>query len=159
MLFRSFIAAKYSLEQNLGWAQITLPIIIGAIAASILNGASNSINQIYDYEIDKINKPSRLLPSKQITFKEAWLITIITYFISLGLAFYIGFGCFLIFLAAAIFTIFYSVPPIRTKRHWLTAAFTIAIPRGTLLKVAGWAVLMPVNHFEPWYVGDRKSVV
>ena len=71
MLSGSFIAAKYSLEQNLGWAQITLPIIIGAIAASILNGASNSINQIYDYEIDKINKPSRLLPSKQITLKEA----------------------------------------------------------------------------------------
>ena len=30
---------------------------------------------------------------------------------------------------------------------------TIAIPRGTLLKVAGWSAVKAVDGAEPWYIG------
>jgi 4-hydroxybenzoate polyprenyltransferase len=31
--------------------------------AAVLNAASNALNQIYDLEIDRVNKPLRPLPS------------------------------------------------------------------------------------------------
>ncbi|HSN85433.1 MAG TPA: UbiA family prenyltransferase, partial [Thermoanaerobaculia bacterium] len=46
-------------------ARLTLPvlltIILGSLCASFMNAASNAINQIYDLEIDRLNKPNRPL--------------------------------------------------------------------------------------------------
>ena len=39
-----------------------LPVLWGALMAAVLNSASNAINQIYDIEIDRVNKPKRPLP-------------------------------------------------------------------------------------------------
>jgi len=53
-----------------------------------------------------------------------------------------------------LFTFVYSAPAFgRTKRHAIGANVTIAIPRGTLLKVAGWSMVGPVVAAEPWYIG------
>ena len=35
----------------------------------------------------------------------------------------------------------------------MLANLTIAIPRGCLLKVAGWAMVAQVAHVEPWFIG------
>jgi 4-hydroxybenzoate polyprenyltransferase len=35
----------------------------------------------------------------------------------------------------------------------MIANWTIAIPRGCLLKVAGWSMVASVYHLEPWYIG------
>ena len=45
--------------------------------AAVLNAASNAINQIYDLEIDRINKPQRPLPSGRLTMREAWIFTLV----------------------------------------------------------------------------------
>lgn len=45
------------------------------------------------------------------------------------------------------------MPPIRTKRHAIAANLTIAIPRGVLLKVAGWSTVKSIVSHEAWYVG------
>ena len=37
--------------------------LIGLTMAAVLNAASNALNQIYDLEIDRVNKPRRPLPS------------------------------------------------------------------------------------------------
>src|SRR5262249_50130733 len=50
-------------------------------------------------------------------------------------------------------TILYSVPPIRTKQRGMWANLTIAIPRGVLLKVAGWSAVKTIDRLEPWYIG------
>ena len=54
---------------------------------------------------------------------------------------------------AAVMTYMYSAPPFRTKRWGIAANVTIAIPRGVLLKVAGWSTVRSVMHWEPWYIG------
>ena len=62
--------------------------------------------------------------------------------------------CFALATAAAVLTMVYSVPPLRTKRFGALANFTIAVPRGLLLKVAGWSDGPPVlGDGEPWYIG------
>ena len=47
----------------------------------------------------------------------------------------------------------YSAPPLWTKRRGIWANITIAIPRGVLLKVAGWSTVKTIFGLEPWYIG------
>ena len=51
-----------------------------------------------------------------------------------------------------------SVPPFRTKRLGIWANVTIAIPRGVLLKVAGWSSVKTIVGVEPWYRRDLRAV-
>jgi len=46
-----------------------LPVLWGALMAAVLNSASNAINQIYDLDIDRVNKPKRPLPSGALTMR------------------------------------------------------------------------------------------
>jgi 4-hydroxybenzoate polyprenyltransferase len=62
--------------------------------------------------------------------------------------------CFFVFLAGMVCTFVYSAPWLgRTKAHTFLANLTIALPRGCLLKVAGWSMVASVLHFEPWFIG------
>ncbi len=131
--------------------------LIGLVMAAVLNAASNALNQIYDLEIDAVNKPKRPLPSGRLSLRDAWVFTLATYAVALALAWLVAPGgrreCFWIVLVATIITILYSVPPFRTKRLGIWANVTIAIPRGVLLKVAGWSAVKTIAGVEPWFIG------
>ena len=130
---------------------------IGLVMAAVLNAASNALNQIYDLEIDRINKPRRPLPSGRLSLRDAWTFTFATYVVALVLAWLVEPGgrheCFWIVVAATIITMLYSAPPFRTKRLGIWANVTIAIPRGVLLKVAGWSAVKTIVGSEPWFIG------
>jgi 4-hydroxybenzoate polyprenyltransferase len=146
-------------------------VLLGSFCAALLNAASNGINQIYDLEIDRRNKPHRPLVSGALTVREGrwfstilyalaicptWLVVVYPYrsFLEKGRAAIARHECFFIFLAGLLLTLVYSVPRFgRTKRNGFWANVTIAVPRGCLLKVAGWSMVASVLHFEPWYIG------
>ncbi len=150
---------------------VLLTVALGSLCASFMNAASNAINQVYDLEIDRLNKPGRPLVTGALSLRQAWTFTWIFYALALipvwivvpfpyetlaqklaaPLALRV---CFFIYLAGLLFTFIYSAPQLgRTKtRGWL-ANWTIAIPRGVLLKVAGWGMVAPVWYAEPWYIG------
>ena len=136
---------------------LLVPALIGCVMAMVFNAGNNALNQIYDLEIDRVNKGKRPLPSKRLTIREAWIFTNVTYVITLVLAWLVAPGgrheCFWIVLIAMIATYIYSMPPLRTKQRGIWANVTIAIPRGTLLKVAGWSSVKTVAGLEPWYIG------
>jgi len=131
-----------------------LLITLGMLSAMVLNAASNIINEIYDLEIDRINKPTRPLPAGTVSIKAARRLSLTLYALSLILAAAVNTPFLCLVAIAALATVLYSVPPFRTKRHWLWAALTIAVPRGALLKVAGWAVLGSIWQSEPWLIGS-----
>ena len=137
--------------------ELVLPVVFGVLMAGVFNAASNAINQIYDLEIDRINKPKRPLPSGALSLGEVWGFTAVTYGLTWLLAWLTAPGgrreCFWIVVIAGVFTLVYSVPPLRTKRHGMWANLTIAIPRGLLLKVAGWSAVGTVAGSEPWFIG------
>jgi 4-hydroxybenzoate polyprenyltransferase len=139
------------------WNLVWFPAI-GSLMAAVFNAGNNALNQIYDLEIDRINKPKRPLPSGRLTLRHAWLFTAVTYAITLVLAWLVMPGgrheCFWIVAVAVVFTYLYSVPPFRTKRRGIWANVTIAIPRGVLLKVAGWTTVKTMMGAEPWYIGS-----
>jgi len=138
-------------------ADLLLYPFIGLVMAAVLNAASNALNQIYDLEIDRINKPKRPLPSGRLSSREAWTFTLATYVVALALAWFVEpagrHECFWIVVVATVITVLYSAPPFRTKRLGIWANVTIAIPRGVLLKVAGWSAVKTIVGTEPWFIG------
>jgi len=153
-------------------ASVILTVALGSLCASFLNAASNALNQIYDLEIDRINKPSRPLVTGAISRREAWIFTWTFYALAIvptwlvvvypystfAAKFFAPLSqheCFFIYIAGMIFTFIYSAPALgRTKAHPIGANLTIAIPRGCLLKVAGWTMVAHANTAEPWFIGS-----
>jgi 4-hydroxybenzoate polyprenyltransferase len=138
-------------------AALVIYPLIGLTMAAVLNAASNALNQIYDLEIDRVNKPARPLPSGRIGLRGAWVFTAVAYAVALLLAWMVAPGgrreCFWIVVVASAITVLYSVPPFRTKRLGIWANVTIAVPRGVLLKVAGWSSVKTITGVEPWFIG------
>ncbi len=156
--------------RELTWS-VVATVALGSLCASFLNAANNALNQIYDLEIDRVNKPNRPLVTGALSLREAWIFTWIFYVLALvptwlvvvypyttwsqklraPLAFH---ETFFIYLAGFAFTLVYSMPQLgRTKARGMLANLTIAIPRGCLLKVAGWAMVAHVFYAEPWFIG------
>lgn len=137
---------------------LTANLILGAVAAALLNAASNAINQVFDLEIDRVNKPDRPLTSGDLTARGALAFSAVTGACALVLAalcssFTGRADVLVLFIAAAAFSVLYSAPPARMKmRGWLANA-TVAIPRGVLLKVAGWSLAASMISVEAWYIG------
>ena len=146
-------------------------VALGALCASLLNAASNVLNQITDLEVDRINKPDRPLVTGEASVASAWRLAGVFYALAMVPTWWIvvpalpGFAaralapvpmhqCFFLFLSGLLATLVYSVPAFgRTKRLGVWANVTIAIPRGTLLKVAGWTLVASAFSAEPWAIG------
>lgn len=86
-----FIVASilnYSLNGDLFYNLLHLFYIF--IMVFLATGAGNTLNDYYDIEIDRVNKPARPLPSGRVTVKEAVYLTIICFSVALIIAFLIN---------------------------------------------------------------------
>ncbi len=149
-----------------------MTVVLGSLCASFLNAASNAINQIYDLEIDRINKPNRPLVTGELSIHQAWIFTWIFYALAIVPTWLVvvypynawsaklfapldRHECLFIYILGMIATFIYSAPALgRTKAHPILANLTIAIPRGCLLKVAGWTMVAHATVAEPWFIGS-----
>ena len=94
------------------------------------------LNQLYDIEIDRINKPFLPLADGRLTTKQGWQIVIIALIICVGIAAFLSKWLLLIMVAILVIGAFYSLPIIRFKKHHLPAALSIVIVRGLLVNLA-----------------------
>ena len=132
-----------------------LHVSLAVLAAGVLNAASNGLNQICDLVNDRVNKPHRPLPAGEISLAQAWGFTVVNYAIALAMALAVNLETLAIYTVAALGTVAYSAPPLRWKRHPVGSNLVIALIRGWLLKVAGWAAVATVlTSIEPWYIGS-----
>ncbi len=112
--------------------RILLTVALGSICAAFLNAANNAINQIYDLEIDRVNKPDRPLVTKVLSLVQAWkFVWLFKYF---GCASNLAGGCisiryigrktfaplkyhqtFFIYVIALLSTFIYSVPAMEER--------------------------------------------
>lgn len=152
-------------------ASVVGVVLLGSLCASLLNAASNVLNQITDLEVDRVNKPDRPLVTGEARLAPAcalaaalyalalvpvWWIVVppVAGFVARAAAPFARHECFLLFLGGFLATLVYSLPAFgRTKRFGLWANVTIAVPRGCLLKVAGWTMVAPATSWEPWAIG------
>lgn len=108
--------------------------LLGLLALLCGNGYIVGINQIYDEDLDKVNKPFLPIAAGELTPRAAWVLCfalaagglslVASNFGSLITALY-GLGLFL--------GTIYSVPPLQLKRFAVPAFVIIATVRGLLL--------------------------
>ncbi len=141
-------------DQGTGYSLIWKGVLAG-IAGSLLNAASNAINQYYDLEIDRINKPDRPLPSNRMTISQAMTFAWILYIVCFILGYLVGPTYLVVVLISAAFTWGYSAPPIRFKNNGILANIAMAVPRGFLMIVGGWVAVRPDAWMNPtpWLIG------
>ncbi|MHA2395630.1 MAG: geranylgeranylglycerol-phosphate geranylgeranyltransferase [Candidatus Thorarchaeota archaeon] len=66
------VAMAYNLAR-IGAISIHIPLFIyGYITYFFVAAGGNVVNDIFDIEVDKINRPHRALPSGRMTIKQAW---------------------------------------------------------------------------------------
>mgnify|MGYP003694674975 CR=1 FL=1 len=92
--------------------------------AALLNAGNNALNQIYDLEIDRVNKPKRPLPSGRLTIAQALVVHAASptrwRWCSRGSVAPGGrHECFWLVAVAVVCTYIYSVPPLahQAARH------------------------------------------
>ena len=132
-----------------------IPLLVGAFVYAMLNGASNSYNQVSDLKIDRINRPNRPIPAGRISIREALAFTFTVYAIGLVIAFIISFSFFVVTAICLIITTLYSTPPIYLKKRFLLSTTTIALCQSWLFLLAGWEIYPFANPWEPtfWFIG------
>jgi geranylgeranylglycerol-phosphate geranylgeranyltransferase len=64
--------------------------LCGYAAYFLVAAGGNIVNDIFDIEIDRINRPHRALPSGRMTIKQAWIYTAILSVIAVILSLFIG---------------------------------------------------------------------
>lgn len=70
--------------------------VLGFLCAFALSGAALILNDLFDYEVDKINHPQRPLPSGAVTPTDVIVLTAVTTLVGLAAAAVLGTGVLLV---------------------------------------------------------------
>ena len=83
-------------------------LLLGMLVVFLVSGAGMIINDIFDIEIDRVNKPERPLPSGRITKKKAWAYSILLFIIGNVIAYNIGMNALIVSVFASLLLIAYA---------------------------------------------------
>jgi len=131
-----------------------LNMIYGGATLASLNAASNSINQVYDLEADKITKPYRPISRGLITVEEARTTAFLLYIFVIARAYLLSSIFGLMVSTLAICTICYNMPPIRLRDRLWFNNISLAFSRGMLGFVAAYSILGTPTESTPWIIGS-----
>jgi homogentisate phytyltransferase / homogentisate geranylgeranyltransferase len=129
-------------------SQISIAQVIGTwIACLCGNIYIVGLNQLYDVEIDRVNKPDLPLASGKFSIAQGKWIVGITGILAIGIAAFLGKWLLgTVLLSLAIGTA-YSLPPIRFKQYPLLAAICILTVRGCIVNLGIF------SHFNLVFTG------
>jgi len=130
---------------------VFLGISVGLILI-IVDSAANIFNQYFDREIDSVNKPMRPIPQGEISPGAVLALSLVLYGVGISLSLLLNFRFFLLVVLYATLTILYSAPP-RLKRFPWLSNITIAVARGMLILMAGYAAIKPLD-MEIWAISS-----
>ena len=127
-----FVAASIT-----GTIQPVENVFLAAITVAFITAGANIINDYYDIDIDRINKPERLLASGKITPRAALIDFIIVYLCGWLIALLIHWSMFLVAFIVGILLYFYSY---RLKRTVLWGNATVSFASAMAFVYGGMAV-------------------
>lgn len=123
-----------------------LNVFLAALTASLVLASGNSINDIHDIEIDKINKPLRPLPSGKLSIKEAYRLYILLVIVPIVLSFLVSEMALIIVLISVLLLFLYSK---YLKRILLVGNITVAFLTGLVFIFGGVVVENPAAAIVP----------
>jgi len=121
-------------------------IILALVPALLINLYITGLNQIFDVDIDKVNKPYLPIPAGRLSLAGAWRACLVALSLAVAWA-WINFGArswplHLTLAGSAFLGTAYSAPPIRLKRSPFLAAFCIIVVRGLLVNLGFYCFAM-----------------
>ena len=119
-------------EINVINLQQMIAVLIACICGNIY---IVGLNQLYDIEIDRINKPNLPLASGEISVGRGKIIIAVTGVMALLIAALSGTWLFATVSASLLIGTAYSAPPIRLKQFPFWAAFCILTVRGVVVNI------------------------
>ena len=111
-------------------------LFTAALSGSLIGAGGNVINDYFDVEIDRINKPFRPLPAGLISFRKALIFSIALFSSGIIIGSLISFTAFVISFFAAISLFFYSYK-FKVMTFW--GNFTVAFVSGMAFVYGGVA--------------------
>lgn len=109
-------------------------IVFGAISVFLATGAGNVINDYCDYEIDKINKPNRPIPSGRIKLEHALYYSLMLFVIATVIGFLISIENALTVIICSVLMIVYAFS---FKQKCLVGNITVALLTGLTFVYGG----------------------
>jgi geranylgeranylglycerol-phosphate geranylgeranyltransferase len=114
-----------------------VPLLLAAVSGVLLGAGANAINDYYDLEIDRINKPNRPLPSGLLTRRDALIFAGSSFLSGIVIAAFINPACLAISMGSAVLLVLYSRS---LKKAGLLGNLTVAFMLGLALVYGGLAV-------------------
>lgn len=112
-------------------------VLVAAASGTLVGSAGNAINDYYDVDIDRINKPQRPIPSGRVSRSEALLLSALLFGLGIALAFLVRAEAVAIAVGATLLLIAYSY---RLKRTVLWGNLTVSTVTGAAFLYGGLAV-------------------
>ncbi len=109
-------------------------ILYVGLVVFLVTGAGNVINDYYDIEIDRINKPERPIPSGRISRSKALYFSISLFALGILIAFFINTICAAIALFNSLLLIFYAAT---LKRTVVTGNLSVGYLTGSTFLFGG----------------------
>lgn len=85
-----------------------LPLVLALVSVFLITGAGNAINDYFDVESDKVNKPKRPIPSGKISRKSALALSILMFAAGILLTVFVNYICLIIAIANSLLLVAYS---------------------------------------------------
>ena len=139
-VFISFLTILVAAEIAWGLNPIE-NVLLAALSAALITIGANVINDYFDIEIDRINKPRRPLPAGELSKTLVRTYFIIVYLIAWCIAIYLDRWMFIIAFVTSIILFFYSY---RLKRTILWGNVTVSLSTALAFIYGGLAV----GHIE-----------
>ena len=106
-------------------------VFLIGLSLGILHASSQPINQIFDIDVDRVNKPERPLVRGVIGIFEAVIVALILFVSSIIFAVFVNEKFLFSILLLSFFAYFYSVPPLKIKRRGVfTSLVWLALSKG-----------------------------
>jgi geranylgeranylglycerol-phosphate geranylgeranyltransferase len=128
--------ASMGLIAHIGSAEVPA-LFLAAAAGFFMTAFGNAANDYLDVEIDRINRPDRPIPSRQVTMGQALTVLVLSLALSIGLGIVLGPGEFMFLAVTAALLAGYNAV---LKRIPLVGNATVALLTGAAFMFGGVAV-------------------
>jgi geranylgeranylglycerol-phosphate geranylgeranyltransferase len=112
-------------------------LFLASLSGTLVAAGANAINDVFDLNIDRINKPKRPLPSGLVPVRSARIFAFILFFSGCLIAPFIHLAGFIIALISSIWLYLYSL---KLKRTVLWGNFSVGFISGLAFVYGGLAV-------------------
>jgi geranylgeranylglycerol-phosphate geranylgeranyltransferase len=121
-------------------------VLIACLSAALTAGAGNALNDCYDLEIDRINKPFRPIPSGKVRLRDTFVLAIVLFVVSLGMSITLGIPELIIVSSALVLLWAYATV---LKRVALVGNFVVSFLGGLAFLLGGTVVFATAAGFIP----------